>query len=260
MVKKFRRQKKTYSFVAATRQQKLSKREQAAYRKLFFAIIFLLAISCLLYVKGLDFLTYYSSFWRQESNASEPIPTTIPEELPTAPVINQMPSAIKEDVNLKIYGSAPANSKVSILVNDQEVSETTADIKGTFEVNVENDLAEGINTISAITIDKNGLRSRPAEAQTIILDTKAPDLAVTSPQDQEVIETEMNMFIITGKTESTKITVTINGYRAIVDLDGHFSYSLPLTEGENKIIVQAEDEVGHKTITERVVTYQTTGN
>lgn len=66
----------------------------------------------------------------------------------------------------------------------------------------------------------------------------APDLLITTPADQEVVETEN--VLIEGNTDE-KATVKINGAEVEVDNDnGRFSKEVTLNEGENTIGIIAE--------------------
>ena len=61
------------------------------------------------------------------------------------------------------------------------------------------------------------------------------------------------MIPVRGKVDGSS-RVTVNGFWAVVDGSGNFSYNLPLNPGENKITIEVEDDAGNKTKVERKVT------
>ncbi|MBU1110277.1 hypothetical protein KKB83_01520 [Patescibacteria group bacterium] len=252
-MRKFRKSNKKYQFKSPAVKSKVSEREKKAYSKLVLAFVSLVAFSVLIYLKGIDFIALYSAFWRPETEI--PI-TPAPVSHLLIPEVYALPSAIKEDQSLRISGTATAGTKVVITVNDTETAYLLADAQGNFEVTIEDELKEGENIISAFSTDNQDNYSHPSPVQIVALDTRPPELELEYPQDQEIINQKNNVIRIRGHTESSKITVTVNGYRAIVDLEGNFSYALSLADDENQIKVVAKDEVGHETEVERVVIFE----
>ena len=81
-----------------------------------------------------------------------------------------------------------------------------------------------------------------------------PSLSLNSPTDGQSFSKDQNIASIKGATD-TDAKVTINGFWAITDSNGNFSYSLPLQNGENKIRVEAIDIAGNKAIKEIKIIY-----
>jgi hypothetical protein len=101
-------------------------------------------------------------------------------------------------------------------------------------------LAEGANTIV--------LRARDAAGNTftvvrdVILDTRAPSLAVQSPPDE--FRTSNNSVYIIGITDPDA-AVSVNGQPVAVGYTGAFSIELKLMLGSNRIVVAATDALGN---------------
>jgi len=256
VARKFRRKKKTYQSFSFRKASSLTREEQRSYRNLFLISVFLLGFSALVYLKGIDFITFYSSLWQRGA----PYPTSGPskEENLTVPppTLDPLPSFIKEKTTLKINGHASPNTKVVILINNKEKINLLSDSQGNFKTEVQENLVEGENIISAYCEDLEGKKSLTAVEQKVILDTSPPQLSLDNPADKETTVVDKPTILVSGHTESSKITVLINEYQAIVDLEGNFSYQLPLTPGENRIKITARDQAGHETTLERSAVYK----
>lgn len=92
---------------------------------------------------------------------------------------------------------------------------------------------------------------------TIKVDTVLPEIVVESPSEAR-ITTNKNPFPVYGRTTQLGVTkygeeileydkiIYINGTQVPVsDEDGSFSYDLNLNQGENKVLIRAEDEAGN---------------
>lgn len=79
---------------------------------------------------------------------------------------------------------------------------------------------------------------------------EAPDVTVTSPQDQERVSG--SNITVRGTTDD-KNTVSINSEEVTVGEDGSFEKTVVLSDKENLINVEVTDEDGNKTIVERMV-------
>ncbi len=100
-------------------------------------------------------------------------------------------------------------------------------------------LQEGVNTIVLQASDSVG--NTNTKMLTLILDTLAPALTITSPVDYA--STNQDSTIVTGTTESGA-TVKINGQIAD-NLGGIFTKEVKLGTSQNKITVEVTDSVGN---------------
>jgi hypothetical protein len=76
-------------------------------------------------------------------------------------------------------------------------------------------------------------------------DTESPEIIVTSPTDGQFLNTTEGLITGTVTDTSSIAYVRVNGKNAQVD-GQTFSYTLPLSEGENTITVEAEDSYQNK--------------
>lgn len=113
-------------------------------------------------------------------------------------------------------------------------------------------LTQGQNKISAIAT--NSLGNKSADIVSVVFDTIAPVIAITSPQNGSVSTTQP--ITVSGTIDDNQAAVTVNGSPASVS-SGTFSCSgITLTQGQNTIVVTATDPVGNTSSASITVTYQ----
>jgi len=113
-------------------------------------------------------------------------------------------------------------------------------------------LVEGRNVITAAGTDKAGNRGSASIA--LLLDTRAPEIAITAPAADACIDAAT--LTVSGTAADPRIaTVTVNGIAATLDASkGTWTASIPVTEGKLLLTVVATDAVGHNsTVTRSVV-------
>ncbi len=115
-------------------------------------------------------------------------------------------------------------------------------------------LAEGLNTITVAAVDAAGNASTVLRA--VRLDSVVPMLTVYSPIDGAV--TDQTSVTVTGTaTDSTALTVIVNGVSQMLGPDDSFSARVSLVEGLNVITVAATDAAGNTSTMTRTITRQT---
>lgn len=118
-------------------------------------------------------------------------------------------------------------------------------------------LADGSHTIAFNAKDNDG-NAAAQKTVTFVVDTVAPTLTITSPNDN--IKVNQATCVVSGTTNdatSSPVSVTINGTSATVGADGSFSKSITLNEGANTITIVATDSAGKSTTVTRTVTLDT---
>ncbi len=114
--------------------------------------------------------------------------------------------------------------------------------------------SEGANEVYIIATDALG--NVTTSSRLIIMDTQPPIVNLTSPIDSLI--TKQQIVDVSGTvTDSTTVTLTINGSSVSLGAGGIFSYQLSVAEGLNTITIVATDVVGNKTTVTRTINKDT---
>lgn len=139
----------------------------------------------------------------------------------------------------------------SVTVNGTTV---TVSSSGSFSKSVS--LSAGSNTITVVATDNAGRTT--VITRTVIYDTVAPSLTVTSPKNGTI--TKEDQILVSGTASDSQSgikSVTING-NAVTLSDGEFSAYISLEKGSNTITIVATDMANRTTTVVRTVTRNTT--
>lgn len=173
----------------------------------------------------------------------------------TTPPITPRFDPIQKHTNkneLEITGRTEPGATVFLLFNDKN-SEVLANSEGSFRSTA--NLTEGENTLYAYAKDTSGNQSDNSTTILILYDKTPPMIEILKPtNNSEFVGPKERQLTIEGKSEENA-KVTINGRHVFVENDGSYSYTISLSEGENKFIVRAEDEAGNSTDKEFVVRF-----
>jgi len=107
-------------------------------------------------------------------------------------------------------------------------------------------LQVGANRLTVLASDRAGNTAQRSFTATYVPDVDPPEITINSPQDGSY--TNIPAIAVSGTvTDESEITkVTVNGNLATLQ-DSEFLYEdLPLDEGSNEIVVEAEDEFANK--------------
>lgn len=228
---------------------RLSKRmEQKTKKNLFLSVLGIVLIIFLVFKFGIPLLVNLSLFLSGSSNKEE---TKIQNSSFIAPpVLDSYPEATAS-ANIIISGIASKKQTVNLYINDSLIDTTKAGDDGRFLFKKTITPGENIIKAKAVMNEKESDFSN-----TIIIAFKGapPSLNISSPTDGQSFSKDQNVIDVKGITDAD-VKITINGFWAITDGSGNFSYKLPLQNGENKINVTAVDLAGNKTEKEIKVTY-----
>ncbi len=228
----------------------LKNEEKRAYKRLLLSAAVVIFFIITFAMWGFQILAKFAEFLDLIRNTANPPAVSQDTIAPAPPRLYPLPNATNS-ANLTISGYAEAGSTVEIIINSQSISKTLADNNGNFKF--ENlTIKEGNNRIEARAIDKAGNQSSLTEPAIVILDKTPPTLEVNYPPDNVTFSSDKREVVVSGATEENA-TVTVNGFWAITDQEGNFSYNLILNNGENKITVEAADAAGNKKQITRVV-------
>lgn len=175
-------------------------------------------------------------------------------EILTPPLLNSLTSATNSAV-IDISGKSITNDgDVELFINNDLKAETNIDKNGDFIFENVN-LNEGENSIKARFKTNENKLSDFSKEDSIILIKKSPDLDITFPQTNTIFSQGNQDVNVSGKTNPDN-KVIVNGFWAIMQNDGSFSYTLRLNDGDNTIKIESQDIAGNKTTKEITVKYQ----
>lgn len=164
------------------------------------------------------------------------------------PIPNATPSA-----RINITGRADYQTgKIELFVNGRKTDQAEIYDTQTFEFE-DVGLSEGANFIKARVIlgDK---KSDFSEELSISYTKKAPKLEISHPSDNQKFTKADQQITVRGTTDPDN-TVSVNGFIAIVESNGNFTYDLRLNDGENKVKIAAVNSAGNTTEKELTVSY-----
>ncbi len=228
---------------------RLSRRlEQQSKKNLFFSVLGIILVLFILIKFGMPLLINFTLFISGFKNGDEPkneIRTFIPP-----PILNPITSATSS-AYVVISGFAAPSQNIELYINDNLIDKAIIGEDGTFSFR--ETISEGENIIKAKAIIDNK-ESDFSKSIFITLRNKSPNLDVVSPTNGQSFSKDQNIIDVQGST-NPDVKVTINGFWAITDINGNFSYRLSLQNGENNIKVIGIDEAGNMAEKELKVTY-----
>lgn len=170
-----------------------------------------------------------------------------------SPTLDVLPEATPSSSIIVTGKSTYKDGTIELFVNNELVKEAELDESSEFKIeNVH--LSEGQNSIKARYV-KNDKKSDFTEEYSVSLVTEAPKLDISTPADNTSFSKGDQEITVSGKTNQDS-SVLVNNFKAIVQSDGSFSYTLKLSDGDNKIIVEAINAAGKKTSKTITVSYK----
>lgn len=164
------------------------------------------------------------------------------------PEIFNLPEATNT-ATIAINGRSADGAKLTLFVNEAEQKVISVE-EGAFSAEAE--LQKGENVLYLVSKDEKTGKSKSSKTYTILYKDEKPSLDISSPSDQ--YKTSKNEIPIVGQTD-TEVALRINNAPVVTDAEGKFSYTLKLKEGENRIVVTAQDQALNTEIKELTVFY-----
>lgn len=235
---------------------RLSRRLEKQSKKSFLISIFAIVIILFSLIKfGFPLLVNFTLFLTSSKNTTESSDKNSNVFI-SAPLLDSIVDATNS-AQIKVSGASSSNQIINLYLNNELLDKTNTQKDGTF-VFEDIKLSEGENNIKvkAVIKDSKGQEKESdfSRVYYVVFKKNPPSLTVDSPSDNQSFSKDDNSINISGKTDAGN-KVTINGFWAIVNEDGSFSYNLHLQSGENKIKITAVDQAGNKTEMERKVNY-----
>lgn len=193
--------------------------------------------------------------WKEITvNETKRLEITITDlNLPEIKITHPEDNHIQNTTDITIRGTAKDN--VGLLrIEVSYDNKTWLIAEGLQEWICEFNLTDGYYIIKARAIDITG--NINISTVRVIIDTTAPSINITSPKDGDIFNAKN--ITVTGKTEKN-VKLYVNKEMANVSEDGNFTANIILkNEGENIILVIAEDSAGNKAEVRIVVILDTT--
>lgn len=222
--------------------------EQKTKKNLLLSILGIILVLLFVFKFGLPLLINLSLFLSGSKGSQEQLDKK-DQSFIAPPILNSFPQATSS-ARITISGVASKDQTISLYINSDLIDETKTEENGNFSF--EPTLRSGENTIKVKTVVGNK-ESEFSKSVTVVLKSAPPSLKITSPSDGQSFK-DQNTVDIQGTTDSD-VKITVNGFWAITDNQGLFSYRLPLQNGENKIKIIATDIADNKKELEIKVTY-----
>jgi hypothetical protein len=233
-----------------SRRSRLSlKTERKTRKTIILATVGILVLLFLLIKFGTSLLVGFSVFLAGNGN-NQTTTNNNNSNYISPPQLNPLPAATNS-AQIVIAGTADKKEKIILYINDTTADNTDTDSNGNFSFN--ESLSQGDSQIK-VKAQKNNLTSDYSSVYSVTLKNSAPSLSIDSPSDGQSFSKDQNSVTVTGKTD-TNVTVTVNGFWAIINGNNSYSYNLLLQNGDNQIKVVAIDSAGNKTEKDLKVTY-----
>ena len=233
------------------RRSRLSKNSEKKTRKtIILSAIGIVIILFLLLKFGVEFLVNFSLFVSGSRNQQNSTNNTNQIDFVSPPMLNPILSATNS-AQIIISGKGTPDETITLYVNNSNTDETQTDKNGSF-VFTEN-LSSGNNQIKAQATYKNK-KSDFSDTSNIVFKNAEPSLNISSPSDGQTFKKDQNSVNVSGSTDAG-VSVTVNGFWAVMDDNNNFSYNLPLQNGDNQIKIIATDQAGNKSEKDLKVNY-----
>lgn len=197
---------------------------------------------------GIKLLVSFTLFINQLANGGNKQQTVEKQQTLSSIDIDPISSATNS-ANITFSGTSLNFDSLEIYLNDEKQDEIN--IADTFDGEIKG-LEKGQNTVYFIAKSVKTKSTKKTQSFHVLYKMDKPKLEVSSPNDNS--KTNKEDVVVSGSTDK-ETTIRINGQPIIVDAEGKFTSSIRLKDGENKLIISAEDIVGNveqKTLT---VTY-----
>lgn len=163
---------------------------------------------------------------------------------PSAPVIIPVPKYTNKNV-ITIEGYSEKGATVTLFSGNLKKQDELVDNDGRFSFN-DVPLNGEKNKFYLTAKDTSDNESSKSEEILVIFDNVKPKLELSEPIDRSRFVGEDKKQVNVKGTIELGSVVFVNDAYAIVNSTGSFTYTLTLTQGENKIKVRAEDQAGNE--------------
>lgn len=230
-----------------------AKVKNAVYKNTLVSIVAIVIIFLVVIFFGFQLLVKASLLiGRIKSTADIPANTNSQNEFVLTPTLNPLFEATNT-ATIEVSGLGTSSGQtIELFINDSSKSTALVDSKSQFTFSSVR-LESGENKIK-VRAKLDSKESQFSTETIVVYDTTPPALELKEPADGQTINKTAQVKIV-GKTEADA-RVLINDFLPIVDGSGGFTYTMPISEGENIIKVVAADKAGNQTTNQIKVIFQ----
>ncbi len=212
--------------------------ERKSEKRLILSVLGIVIVLFLLFRYGMPALISFSDFMAGSGSSQT---NSGSKTFVAVPIINDSISATNS-ATTTIDGNAAPKEKIELYVNDNLADSVDTKDDGTFHFK---DVALTLgNNVVKVKANKGSVESDFSDSLTIQYKTTSPGLLIEEPSNSQNFPKETENISVKGKTDPD-VKVTVNGFWAIDDDSGNFSYNLPLQGGTTTIKVVATDSAGN---------------
>lgn len=162
----------------------------------------------------------------------------------------EVPTATNSSILIVAGRTSSEEGEIEIFVNSGLEDTITLD-DTEFDTRIS---LRGENNVVKARLVRDGKKSEFSEDYHVRYVKDAPKLEISAPSDGAKFTKADQQIPISGATDPEN-TITVNGFVAIVNSDGHFTYNLNLSEGDNEVKIEARSPAGTSTIKTLKVNY-----
>jgi hypothetical protein len=217
-----------------------SQLKEKSIHTIVLSIIGSIAIILLLIFFGIPALIKLGSALSHNDSSSNPESET--SAFISPPSLDPLFSATNS-ASITVKGSTTGKYTIRLYNNDTFIKEVLAKDDGTFIFHNVN-LKDGDNALKVVAKDpQKKTQSKDSEITHVVYSNKEPTLSIDYPTDGAGFK-DNKVITVRGKTD-TDAQVKINGFQAVIDSTGGYSYNLSLHDGGNDITVVTTNEAGN---------------
>lgn len=233
-----------------SRLERKEKRNQWRFTALWLLLTGGLLVA--LFIWGIPLFINFAGWYGDYRSGNTPIAKD--DNVPPPPPSINLPYTATNSASLSFGGFAEPGSKVTVLLNNEEINSVVVDSQGKFMFS-DIQLQKGFNWIGAYAEDEARNKSAEAKKQQVLYDNQPPELNIEKPQsNQQFFGSEQRRIEVRGTTEPDA-RLQVNDRLVVVSNNGSWYTFLTLVDGEQTIKVTATDEAGNETSSEVKVSY-----
>ena len=215
-----------------------------AQRKLLYLGGGILALVLFLLIFGLNSLISVGAWIGNTISGNKPQAVAKTDSFYGTLFVDDLPPATNS-AELIISGNATDFDLIDFKINGKKVDSTSVTKDDTFSEKI-GPLKEGKNSIEVIAKSKISKEVKTSDPLSVNYKKSKPKLEISEPHDGDTIKSQTPEVTIKGTTEPGN-TIEVAGAPITVGVSGSFQTTVRLKDGDNSIMIMAEDEATNQT-------------